>query len=120
MRPMRMGVPAVGAGNAQPSAWRRSADPEEDVDARLPCCYFVVYLRGLIKSEPGGAHLDYSGASTRSDDSSCCTYIEGVVPVSSRPNYINNEILLPVFDDGLQCSFTQGSRGGNELDQRYL
>lgn len=31
-------APAVGAGKAQPSAWRRSADPEDEVEARPPCC----------------------------------------------------------------------------------
>ena len=26
-----------GGGKMQPRAWRRSADPEDDVDALLPC-----------------------------------------------------------------------------------
>ena len=37
MRFMNKGVPAVGAVKRQPRASNRSAEPEEEVDARLPC-----------------------------------------------------------------------------------
>ncbi len=34
---MGIGVPGVGATNRQSSDSSRSADPDEDVEARLPC-----------------------------------------------------------------------------------
>ena len=36
-RSMDMGVPGVGAVKRQERDWRRSAEPEEDVEALLPC-----------------------------------------------------------------------------------
>lgn len=36
-RGIGMGVPGVGAVNRQPRDCKRSAEPEEDVDALLPC-----------------------------------------------------------------------------------
>ena len=36
-RSMGMGVPGVGAVKRQERDWRRSAEPEEDVEALLPC-----------------------------------------------------------------------------------
>ena len=38
MRGIGAGVSAVGAIKVQSSASRRSAEPEAEVDARLPCC----------------------------------------------------------------------------------
>jgi hypothetical protein len=36
-RGMGIAMSGVGGVNVQPRDWRRSAAPEEDVDARLPC-----------------------------------------------------------------------------------
>lgn len=38
MREMGMGVSTVGGTKRQLRDWRRSAEPEEEVEARLPCC----------------------------------------------------------------------------------
>jgi hypothetical protein len=39
-RAMGMGVPGVGAVKRQERDWRRSAEPEEEVEALLPCWIF--------------------------------------------------------------------------------
>lgn len=52
MRAMGIATPAVGEAKLHPSDWRRSADPEVDVEARLPCymtgCEQRVWVQGWI------------------------------------------------------------------------
>jgi len=51
MRAMGIAVCGSGAVKRQPSDWRRSADPEDEVCARLPCCciFFCVDKDGYSR-----------------------------------------------------------------------
>lgn len=82
-----------GGASGQPSACSRSADPDDDVDARFPCC--VRMWEGSV----GGAHISGRGerphlvhprACTGCDDGGRGAHVEGVVPVSTGTDDIDD------------------------------
>ena len=62
----------------------------------------------------GSTHLDDSRARARCDDGGSRAHIEGVVPISARPDDIDDEVLIDPLHRRLQCACPEDVRGGRE------
>ena len=103
----------VGGVNVQPRDWRRSAAPEEDVEARLPCydrCLSQHFSYDMQRRE----YLDDTSACACSNHCGRRAHVERVVPISARPNDIDDEILVSILDFCLECTSPQNFGGGSQ------
>ena len=97
----------------QPRDWRRSAAPEEDVEARLPCygwCPSEHFPRGMQRR----GYLDDPSACACSNHCGCRAHVERVVPISARSDDIDDEILVSILDFCLECTSSQNFCGGSQ------
>ena len=105
-------VPGVGGMKRQSRRSRRSAEPVDDVDARPPC---YAWNRSACKSPVAArTNLDHSCTRASSDDSGRRADIEGVVPISSRPNDVHHEILITTVKRCRDRSGSQQARGDSQ------
>lgn len=88
----------LGGVNTHPSDSRRSAEPDEEVEALLPC-YEIISNGHCVRDR--NTNLDNPCTSTSSNYSCCCAHVERVVAVPAGTHDINDEILgvLDICDD---------------------
>jgi hypothetical protein len=95
-----VGATARGGTKAHPRDWRRSAEPEDEVDARFPC-----YTRGWVKNEQAewgssSLYLDHTNAGACCDDGGGGADVESVVCIPASADDIDDKILVRVEYDG--------------------
>lgn len=73
-RGIGMGIPGDGATKRQSNACRRSAEPDEDVDARLPC--WKQFDQSGRSKKKEFTNFDHPGTCASSHNSSSSTNIE--------------------------------------------
>lgn len=95
----------TGGVNMQPRDCRRSAEPEEDVDARLPCYRFAIktFEHSVMRKL---AHFYYSCAGSSSDNGSSSTNIECVMAVPTGPDDVYYKLMI-IFNYSFQRSITE-------------
>lgn len=85
-----------GVGKTQPRAWRRSAEPEDEVDALLPC--YTCKNRYYDSQIKHTTHLTHSRPRPSSNDRGRRADIERVIPVSAGPYNVDYKIVLCACD----------------------
>ena len=107
-----MGVSGVGAVNTHPSDCSRSAEPEDDVEARLPC--YNTSSTHCIHEYKSGSHLDHSRTSPSSDDCSSRAHVEGVVPIPACAHNVDHKVIFCVLHGSLESTMSQNISRGSE------
>jgi hypothetical protein len=73
-----VGATARGGTKTHPRDWRRSAEPEDEVDARFPC-YTGLGLRRATEWGSNSLYLDHTSASACRDNGGGGADVESVV-----------------------------------------